>query len=95
MAPRSAAASVGPSPAAPVIAPITQSAGRWRRLDQRALAGARLDAGAGERILELAIGGRIADRREAGTEVARQRRERRGTAIGAHRLDPVALAAGA
>ncbi len=56
MAPRSAAASVGLSPAAPVIAPITQSAGRWAASTSAALAGARLDAGAGERILELAIG---------------------------------------
>ena len=44
IAPRSAAASVGLSPAAPVIAPITQSAGPLRRLDHRAFARASLDS---------------------------------------------------
>ena len=44
MAPRSAAASVGFKPAAPVIAPITHSAGPLRRLDQRIFAGRGLDA---------------------------------------------------
>ena len=81
MAPRSAAASVGLSPAAPVIAadhPISRTLGS---LDQRALAGRRLDAGAGKRILELAIGRRIADRREAGAEVARERGKRGGAAM--------------
>ena len=47
-----------------------------RRLDQRALARARLDAGPRQRILELGVGGRIADRRKARAEVARERGKR-------------------
>ena len=73
MAPRSAAASVGLNPAAPVIAAITQSAGRCAGFDQRALARRRFDAGAGERILEFAIGGRIGDHGKARADLARDR----------------------
>ena len=88
--PRSAAASVGRSPAAPVIAPITHCAGPLRRFDQGAFAGSGLDAGAGQLVLELAVGGGIADRGEARADLARERRERRGVAMRAHRLDPIA-----
>ena len=90
MAPRSAAASVGLSPAAPVIAAMTHWAGRSRRLDDGGLAGAGFDAGAGQRVLQLAIGGGIGDGGEARAELARQGRERRGIAMRGHRLDPIA-----
>ena len=61
VAPRATAASVGRSPAAPVIAAITQSAGRCSSLDDRIRARGRLDPGSGERVLEFGITFRVGD----------------------------------
>ena len=93
VAPRSAAASVGFRPAAPLIAAITQSAGRSAASISGGLAARRFDAGAGERVLQLAIGRRIGDGREARAELARELRERGGVAVRGHRLDAVAAVA--
>ena len=77
IAPRSIAASVGLRPTAPLIAAITQSAGRSRGFEQRALAGRRLDAAAGQRLLQFAVGRRIGDRGKARADFARELGQRR------------------
>ena len=92
IAPRSAAASVGRSPAAPVIAPITHCAGRCAASTTALSPAAGLDAGAGQRALEFAIGGLVADRREARADLARQRGQRRGIGVRTDGLDPIAPA---
>ena len=73
-----------------MIAPITHCAGRCAASIRALFAGRGLDAGTGQRVLELAIGGGIADRGEAGADFARERGERRRVAMGAHRLDAIA-----
>src|SRR6185436_2819137 len=83
IAPRSAAASVGLRPAAPVIAPITHSVGR---LDQTAFARPRRDSAPGQRRFEIAIASRIAHHRETRAQFARERGKRFGVRIGAHGL---------
>ncbi len=80
MAPRSAAANVGFNPAAPVIAADHPVRRPLCSFDQRVGACCRLDARAGKRILQFAIGRRIADSREAGSELARQSGKRCGLA---------------
>ena len=80
VAPRFAAASVGSSPAAPLIAAITQSAGRSAASTSASRPARRFDAGAGRAVLQFAIGGGIGDGGEARAELARELRQRRGVA---------------
>jgi hypothetical protein len=58
-------------------------------LDDSARPGRRFDAGAGERVFQFAIGGRIADRGKTGAELARKRSESCRIGIGAERLHPI------
>ncbi len=90
VAPRSIAASVGfrSDRAAdrahhPIGRPL-------RRFDQRLVAGGGFDAAAGERALELAIGRRIADHRDARVQFARDLGERGRVAARGDRFDAVA-----
>ena len=90
MAPRSAAANVGRNPAAPVMAPITHCAGRCAASTTAASPAAASMPVPDKRILELAIGRRIADRGEARADLARQRGQGDSVGVRAHRLDPIA-----
>src|ERR1700704_2313057 len=89
MAPRSAAVSVGLRPAAPVIAPITHSAGR-AAASMSALSPAppapRRNATACKRGFELVVSRGIGDRGKTGIQFTRQRREGGGIGVGAQRL---------
>ena len=60
-----------------------------RRLDHGGLAARSLDAGAGQRVLELAIGRRIGHDRKARVQLARDLRQIRGILVGGHRLDAI------
>ena len=91
-APRSTAASAGFSPAAPLTAAITQSAGRRRGLDDGALAGAAFDAGARERALQFAEPRRVGDGRELRAEFLGELGQRLDIGIRGQRLDRIAVA---
>src|SRR5262249_27990137 len=56
---------------------------------QRAFACTSLDAGAGKRLLQVAIGRRIADRSKTRIQFARKRRQRASIPMRAHRFHPV------
>ena len=92
VAPRSTAASAGFSPAAPLTAAITQSAGRAAASMTALSPAAAFDARAGQRVLELAEARGIGDRRKARAELAGELRQRLDIAVRGQRLDAVALA---
>ena len=80
VAPRSIAASVGLRPAAPLIAAITQSAGRCAASTSASSPAAASMPRAGQRVFEIAIGGRIGNDGDARADLARDLAERRGIA---------------
>ncbi len=91
VAPRSIAASVGFSPAAPVIAAITQSAGRCAassRPPSPAAASIPLPA---KRVLQFVVSRRIGDHGESRADLARDLRQRRRIAPRADRLDAISF----
>ena len=92
MAPRSAAASVGRKLVAPVIAAITQSAGRDAASTTASSPAPALDPGARERLFQIAMQRRVRDRRKTRADLARNCCERRDIAMRGDRLDTIAAA---
>ncbi len=92
MAPRSAAASVGLSPAAPVIAPITHSAGRCAASTTASSPAAASMPVPASASLRFAIGCRIGDRGEARVKIARHACKRGSVLACGHCLDPISAA---
>ena len=90
VAPRSAAASVGLRLVAPVIAAITQSAGRCAASTTAVGAGRGLDAGAGKLGFEFAVSIRIGNCGKARAEFAREKRQRLGVAMRGYGFDAIA-----
>ena len=91
VAPRSAAASVGLRLVAPVIAAITQSAGRCAASTTASAPAAASMPEPDSSALSSPYSVGIGDGGKARAELARQLRKRGGVAMRGHRLDPIAL----
>ena len=89
VAPRSIAASVGFNPTAPLIAAITQSAGRCAASIKASSPAAASMPRAGKRVFEITIGGRISDYGVPRADLARDFAERRGIAPRADCIDAI------
>ena len=92
VAPRSTAASAGFSPAAPLTAAITQSAGRAAASMMALSPAPHSMRRAGQRILQFAEARGIGDRRKACAEFLCELGQRLHIAVRRQRLDPIAIA---